>query len=144
MVTTRPDRIVGGVHDAFWAWCGSGELRLQRCQTCAELAWPPVAACENCGSDVLAWEAMSGRGRIASWCRFERDYYKGLFPLPWDTILVELDEGPFFISNPANFTLDEVEYGMPVTVSFVPCEDAHGAFSLPVFDARRGPMARDG
>ena len=48
----------------------------------------------------LVWAPMSGRGRIVSWCTFERDYYAGILPIPWETILVELEEGPLFISNP--------------------------------------------
>ena len=51
---------------------------------------------------------MSGRGTIASWCTFERDYYYGLLPIPWDTILVELEEGPLFISNPQGFTWRDI------------------------------------
>jgi uncharacterized OB-fold protein len=76
---------------------------------------------------------MSGRGTVLSWCTFERDYYAGALPIPWDAILVELDEGPLFISNPVDFTWATVDVGMPVTLSFLDCEDDAGEFRLPVF-----------
>jgi uncharacterized OB-fold protein len=133
MAEKRPDRTLGGPHSEFWDWCAKGELRLQRCAACGQLSWPPIEACQHCGGGNLAWERMSGRGRIASWCTFERDYYGGMLPIPWDTILVELEEGPLFLSNPHGFTWREIEIGMPVTLAFIPCEDSNGAFSLPVF-----------
>lgn len=133
MPEKRPDRTLGPGHDEFWSWCAKGELRLQRCSTCSAIPWPVVAACENCGSTQLKWERMSGRGKIASWCTFERDYYAGVLPIPWDTILVELEEGPLFISNPKGFSWQDISPGMPVSSSFIECEDSAGIFHLPVF-----------
>lgn len=133
MAQKRPDRTRGPEHDAFWAWCAKGELRLQGCAHCHKLAWPPVAACGSCGGGELAWRPMSGRGKVISWSTFERDYYNGLFPIPWDTILVELEEGPLFISNPQGFTWKDITPDMPVKVAFLECEDSAGPFKLPVF-----------
>lgn len=136
MVQQRPDRMLGPGHDSFWEWCGRGELRLQRCTRCRELCWPAVTACEACGHDALEWEAMSGRGRIVSWCSFERDYYAGAFPMPWTSILVELEEGPLFLSEPQGFGAEAIAFGMPVAVAFLDCQDSAGGFALPVFRAR--------
>ena len=130
----RPDRVRGPGHDEFWAWCDKGELRLQRCGACGRYSWPVVKACEYCGSDQLAFQKMSGRGKIASWCTFERDYNKGLLPVPWDTILVELEEGPLFLSNPVGLTWKDLSLDMPVKLAFVDCEDSAGAFKLPAFE----------
>lgn len=129
----RPDRARGAEHDTFWSYCARGELHLQRCDACSKVAWPPVQACAYCAGGALTWERMSGAGRILSWCTFERDYYKGAFPIPWDTILVELDEGPLFISNPSGFSWPQINANMRVRVSFIACEDSAGAFQLPVF-----------
>jgi uncharacterized OB-fold protein len=124
---------MGSNHDEFWEFCNRGELRLQKCLACAEISWPPVRACESCNSSRFAWAVLSGRGRIVSWCRFEQKYYDDL-PVPWDTILVELDEGPLFITNPKGFTNDEVRSGDRVKVAFICCEDDAGEFRLPVFE----------
>ncbi len=133
MTHRRPNRVRGPVHDAFWTWCGKGELRLQRCQACGHLAWPPVEACEHCASPKLTWERMSGRAKIISWCRFMNDYYNGLLPLPYDAILVELEEGTPFIANPHEFDPGEARLDLPVRLVFIDCEDETGAFRLPVF-----------
>lgn len=134
MAERRPDRFRGPRHDEFWAWCEKGELRLQRCAGCGRLAWPVVAAtCEHCGGAQFDWRRMCGRGRIVSWCAFHYDYYQGMLPSPYDAILVELEEGPLFISNPAGFDYDETTAGAPVQVTFLDCEDAAGPFRLPVF-----------
>lgn len=129
----RPDRVVGGQHSVFWQHCGDDELWMQECGTCALVQWPPVAdRCEHCGG-ATPWGRLSGRGRLVSWCTFERSYYGGLLPTPWETVVVELEEGPLFIANPAGFTVADATVGDPVHVRFVDCEDSHGAFRLPVF-----------
>ncbi len=134
MVQQRPGRTLGPGHDEFWAWCGKGELRVQGCGACGALSWPVVSACEHCGGPDLHWQRLSGRGRIVSWCSFERDYYNGMLPVPWDAILVELAEGPLFISNPQGFTWRDITPGMAVKLAFIACADEAGAFQLPVFE----------
>jgi hypothetical protein len=76
---------------------------------------------------------MSGDGTLVSGCTFERDYYQGALAVPWDAILVELQEGPLFISNPLQFNWKESTPGMQLRVAFLESEDSAGAFSLPVF-----------
>lgn len=136
MPQRRPNRTLGPGHDDFWAWCEKGELRLPKCDQCGHLAWPVVSACEQCGGERFTWQHMSGRGKIVSWCTFEYDYYRGAIPVPYDTILVELEEGAMFISNPAGLSANEIAFEMPVKVEFLACEDAAGAFQLPVFGRR--------
>lgn len=133
MAQIRPDRFLGPGHDEFWVACGNEELRLQRCDSCSKVCWPVVKACEYCGSAELKWERMSGTGKIVSWCTFVQDYYKGVLPVPYDTILVELDEGALFVSNPDGFSVQDITVGTPVKVAFIDCEDKAGAFKLPVF-----------
>jgi uncharacterized OB-fold protein len=131
----RPDRTLGPGHDTFWAWCDKEELHLPRCTACTVLMWPIEPACTTCGGTDFAWEALSGRGTIVSWCTFEHDYYQGQLPIPWETVLVELTEGPLFLSNPRGMTRHDMRVGLPVRVAFLPCEDGAGPFKLPVFEA---------
>jgi len=65
---------------------------------------------------------------------FRHDYYNGLLPIPWETILVELEEGPLFISKPKGFTWQDIDVNMPVKLPFMACEDSAGPFSLPIFE----------
>ncbi len=133
MADKRPPRTLGPVHDPFWAFCAREELRIQRCGDCGHYTWPAAEQCEACGGDNLEWRKMSGRGKLVSWCTFHQDYYGGMLPMPWDNILVELEEGPLFLSNPQGFGNDEAKPGMDVSVCFIDCEDSNGAFKLPVF-----------
>ncbi|MCX7864635.1 MAG: OB-fold domain-containing protein [Novosphingobium sp.] len=133
MAEKRPPRVMGGDHDRFWDWCNRGKLAIQRCRDCGHRPWPVIEACEECGG-VLEFEPVSGRGRLVSWCRFHQPYYGDLMPTPYDTIVVALEEGPYFISNPHGFSTAEATDGMPVSLAFIDCEDEHGAYRLPVFE----------
>lgn len=133
MAMIRPDRTLGPGQDEFLAWFARGELRLQRCGQCGSLSWPVVEVCEHCGASDLAWDQMSELGKLISWCSFEHDYYRGALPIPYDTILVELAEGPLFISNPHGFGYDDFIFEMPVKLAFLDAEDPAGPFRLPVF-----------
>ena len=133
MPERRPNRVRGPGHDEFWSYCAVGELRLQRCDSCGHLSWPPTRRASAAGSAGSPGSDYRARGQIVSWCRFERSYYPEL-EVPWDTILVELDEGPLFISNPSGFDNDEVTHGMAVHLAFLDCVDDAGTFRLPVFE----------
>lgn len=133
MAQTRPDRTLGPGHDDFWAYCAKDELRVQRCENCGHKPWPVAQSCEHCGESAFEWERLSGRGTVVSWCTFDHDYYRGLFPLPHDVLLVELEDGPLFISNPDGFDRESIVGGLPVKVSFVDAEDKAGPFRLPLF-----------
>jgi uncharacterized OB-fold protein len=132
MASRRPNRVLRPVDEQFWEFCSDGELRLQRCQDCAHISWPPSDVCERCGRTHLNWELLSGRGTVVSWCTFVKRYYD-ILPVPWDSILVRLEEGPLFVSSPVGFTNEDVRADLPVTVDFLDCEDDRGPFSLPVF-----------
>ena len=135
MTEKRPPRSLETPQDhAFWEWCGKEELRLQKCGDCGHMVFPPVHPCEVCDSENLEWQKLSGKGKLISWCTIERDYYKGAIPIPWDTIMVELDEGPYFLSNPSGFSNAEAEHRMAVQVRFIDCEDEAGQYKLPVFE----------
>ena len=130
----RPARTLGPGHDRFWEYCAKGELRLQHCAACGKFSWPVVQLCEYCGSADWHWQRCSGNGQLVSWSTFERDYYQGVIPTPYDNILVELEEGPLFLSNPKDFTWRDAKPGMPVKLAFIDCEDSAGVFALPVFE----------
>jgi hypothetical protein len=136
MSERRPDRTLGGNHNRFWEYCEEEKLCLQECQACGQLAWPVVEACLHCRGKVLEWRQLSGRGWLASWCTFDKRYYEEL-PVPWDTILVELAEGPLFISNPSGFANTDAKLGVPLQVTFLDCADRAGSFKLPVFERGR-------
>ena len=129
----RPDRTLGPGHDRFWDYCAREELWLPRCDGCGKLHWPVIAACDACGHGAMTWQQLSGEARLVAWNVFHKDYYKGILPVPYLTILVELAEGPLFMSNPAGLEEADLAPGMALSVRFIPGQDSAGAFKLPVF-----------
>ena len=92
MTERRPNRTLGPNHDTFWSYCNRGEFRLQKCNSCQKLQWPPTPMCDDCLSDSFTWTPMSGNAKINTYCTFERPYYKEC-PPPWEAMLVELNAG---------------------------------------------------
>lgn len=129
----RPSRVMGRLDAVFWQFCNLGELRLQQCAHCGRVLWPPAPVCDTCLTEDLVWSRMSGRGTVKAHCIFERQYYPEL-PSPWPVILVELPEGPWFVSNPRGVRLEDLWSGLEMQVAFIDCVDGHGPFRLPVFE----------
>lgn len=80
---------------AFWRWCASGELRVQRCRECGRRRFPPRPLCPSCRSFDHDWEQLSGRGTVWSFVVA----HPPLLPAygeqaPYNVVVVELDEDP--------------------------------------------------
>src|SRR5208337_1493634 len=50
----------------FWEAARRHELTLQRCGACRAFIYYPRDRCSKCFSDQLAWERVSGRGKVYS------------------------------------------------------------------------------
>ncbi len=114
----------------FWEGTRAGELRLQRCEDCAHVYFPPRPFCPACSGRRVTVFAASGRGRLASYVINERPH--PAFDGPYAIALVELDEGPRLMTNivdcaqtPEALTLD-----MPLKVTF---EQLSDEIALPLF-----------
>lgn len=105
----------------FWEGCKAGELRLQKCLACGRPRYFPRPACPYCGAEETAWEAASGKGKVVSWVVC----YHPTLPafqdrVPYNVVLVELDEGVRMVSNLVGCANDEICDGMAVEVTFEP------------------------
>jgi uncharacterized OB-fold protein len=97
----RPD-LSDPIGAAYWEALDAGELRFQRCRTCATPWLPPMSACPVCLSEDWAWERASGAGTVVASTVFHRAYHPAFADrLPYSVSLVELDEGPRLLSNAA-------------------------------------------
>lgn len=116
----------------FWAHAGANRLSVQCCNACNAIRFPPGPVCSECLSEDQGWEVVSGRGTLVSWVRFHRAYWSGFIQdLPYDVCLVQLAEGPLFVSNFAR-PLAAPKIGMPLRVVFEPVTEQ---FTLPKFVA---------
>ena len=82
----------------FQQYLREGQLVGTRCQACGNLYLPPREICPHCFSEQMAWEALSGEGKLAAFTSitipptameaqgFGRDN-------PYCTGIVELTEG---------------------------------------------------
>jgi len=82
----------------FWDACSQGQFLIQRCRSCGHAIFPGAPICPECWSWDLRWDPASGDGLVYSWIRMHRKYFDEV-PPPYTCVLVELAEGPFFITN---------------------------------------------
>jgi uncharacterized OB-fold protein len=121
----------------FWEGTRRGELRLQRCDACAHVYFPPRPFCPKCAGRKVSWFKASGRGLLYSYVIHHRPV-PGFTP-PYSIAVVELQEGPRLLTNIVNCpqTPEALQLDMPVEVSFKQLSDE---IALPVFQpAERRP-----
>lgn len=115
----------------FWAACRARELRLQRCAACGAWRHPPRPMCPRCRSFDVAWERVSGRGRVYSFVVAHPPVLPAFAAdVPFAVVLVELDEDPQLriVGNLRGVDPRDVEIGLRVEVVF---EDAAADVTLP-------------
>lgn len=122
--------------EPFWNYCKQHEFRLQRCADCQAVRFPFAFICPSCTSDRYTWERLSGQGTVHSFVIYHQVYHPGFAKdVPYAVGLVQLVEGPRFLSNIVGCPIESITVDMPVEVTF---EDNAGEFSLPKFRPRRG------
>jgi uncharacterized OB-fold protein len=117
----------------FWSGARDGELRLQRCRSCAKSYFPPRPFCPSCGARDVEVYPASGRARLYSYVINHRSIPG--FDAPYSIAVVELEEGPRMMTNivdcpqfPESLILD-----MALEVTFYALNDE---ISLPLFRPR--------
>ena len=76
------------------------ELRLQRCQDCGTIWFPPAPFCPGCWSRQVLWQTLSGRGTVNAWVVFHQAYFASFTAdVPYNVAEVELDAGPRLLTN---------------------------------------------
>lgn len=79
----------------FWAGTRCGELRIQVCQQCDQMRFPPRPMCPSCQSHESYWQPVSGRGRVWSFAVPSSPLLPAFEKLtPYVVALVELEESP--------------------------------------------------
>ncbi len=114
----------------FWDGCRIGELRLQRCDACAEAYFPPRPFCPRCGHREVSIDVASGRATLHSYVINQRPP-RG-FDGPVAICVVELEEGPRMMTNVVECpqTTDALVLDMALEVVFEPQDDT---ITLPLF-----------
>ena len=121
----------------FWEGTRAGELRLQRCDGCAHVYFPPRPFCPKCASRAVSVFRASGRALLFSYVIHHRAA-PGFTP-PYAIAVVALEEGPRMMTNivEAEQTPQALQLDMPLEVVF---QRMSAEISLPLFrPARSAP-----
>jgi uncharacterized OB-fold protein len=81
----------------FWAGTKEGELRVQRCDDCRHVYFPPRPFCPKCASRKVSAVKASGRATLYSYIISHRPAPG--FAAPYAIAVVELEEGPRMMTN---------------------------------------------
>jgi uncharacterized OB-fold protein len=119
----------------FWDGTLAGELRLQRCEPCSNVYFPPRPFCPKCASRSVHVFTASGRGTLHSYVINQRAAPDSGFEAPYSIALVELDEGPRMMTNIVDSpqTPEALVLDMPVEVTFARISEH---IALPLFRPR--------
>ncbi len=118
----------------LWDGTSRKELLIQRCNACGAFRHPPSPICQNCLSDQHEWVPASGRGSVYTFAVVRQALGRGWEEkVPYVVAVIELEEGPRFLSNVVNVDPDAVRIGMPVEVTYLERADAA---TLPLFQPR--------
>ena len=98
----------------FFEALAEGRLELQRCSDCERPRFPVAPVCPHCRGERFSWEALSGRGEVHSWIRYQRPYLDEFAPLmPYCVVCVQLEEKVRIFGRLAQ-SCPEPKIGMPV------------------------------
>jgi len=75
-------------------------LKLQVCEHCEEVQYPPQEFCYHCLSNALNWETLDNTGTVLSWTKLDassNDFFKS--KLPMYVAYIRLDAGPVIFAH---------------------------------------------
>ncbi len=120
----------------FWEGAKGRELRLLKCRSCGDYRYQDFKICPSCGDEGADWVAVSGKGKIWSFCFFHKIYFPQFKDkMPYNVIVVELDEGPRIYSNLVGSEDSEMRIGLRVEAFF---EDVTEEVTLVKFQPSAG------
>jgi uncharacterized OB-fold protein len=109
------------VNRPFWDACRDGRLSMQRCRVCGHIRYPVSPVCPGCLSEQTEWVDLRGEGEVMARLVFHQVYHRAFADdVPYNVVLVQLDEGPRMFSNVVGVPNEAVRVGMRVKVLFDP------------------------
>ncbi|OPY67193.1 MAG: hypothetical protein A4E57_02435 [Syntrophorhabdaceae bacterium PtaU1.Bin034] len=121
------------IHDEtkdYWDGAKRHELLIRRCRSCGLHHFYPRDFCPSCFSFDVEWVKASGRGTVYSFTVCHRPAPGFENEVPYNLVLVELEEGPRMMSNVVGCENEELRIGMRVEVVF---DDVSSEVTLPRF-----------
>ncbi len=107
----------------FVAAAKEGQLLIKRCPACDRHLAPQRDTCDLCASEALEWVFAAGGGTIYSYVYMHQVLQPAFREeVPYDVIVVELDEGPRLTSNFVGPD-EDIRVGMRVEAVFEQLSD---------------------
>ena len=126
-----PEPVSNPDNQGFWDGCRQHELRLQRCRQCGAVRHQPRPMCAQCTSLEYDWARASGRGTVYTFTIIHGPTLPAFRDqLPYNVAVVQLEEGPFIVTNIVGCAAAHIHIGMRVVVEF---DDVSDTLSLPKF-----------
>ena len=115
----------------FWSAAKRHELVLPRCNACGYVWFPPYESCPTCLSPDRNFVRASGRGTVWASIEMSKPYIPSFAgELPYNVVLIQLEEGPKMYSNIVGASYDRIRIGAEVEVVF---EDVTEEITIPKF-----------
>jgi uncharacterized OB-fold protein len=108
----------------FWEATKKESMLLPRCADCGKTHWHPRLFCPFCFSNKLEWKESAGKATLYAATTLSKASE------PYIVAYVELAEGPLMLTNIVDCSLDDLQIGAPLTLTFSPMSSGH---LLPVF-----------
>ena len=120
----RPRPTITEENQPFWDAARAGELRLQRCAACGHVRNPIQALCPMCLGEEFDWTLLSGRGEVFAKVVYHRAFHPAYRDdVPYNVVMVQLEEGPRLFSNVVEADNDAIRVGDPLEVVFDRIDD---------------------
>ena len=108
----------------FWDGTSNNELRLQRCDECAHVYFPPRPFCPQCACRSVSVFKAAGKATLYSYVINQRPH--PAFDGPYSIAVVELEEGPRMMTNIVGTqTPEALQLDMPLQVTFTKVTREH-------------------
>jgi uncharacterized protein len=125
---------ITSLNQPYWDALKRRELRMQKCDGCGRIWYPPSPLCPGCWSRKFTWTQLSGRGKINTWVIFHQAYFRSYEQdIPDNVVEVELDEGPRILTNLIGLPNGDIRAGLPVEIVF---DDVTDEITLAKFKPR--------
>jgi uncharacterized protein len=103
---------------AYWQGTRGHELLIRKCRACGVYHFYPRDFCPSCFSFDVDWVKASGRGIIYSFTICHRPAEGFEEDVPYNIVLVELEEGVRMLSTVVGCLNADLRVGIPVEVFF--------------------------
>lgn len=115
----KPLPTIGRDNEPFWAAAKQHELRHPKCRSCGLVWGPPSGVCPHCLSEDVEWIPLSGKATLVTWGVFHKLYYDAFADdIPYNTALVEFEEGPRLLTTIVDVDNADLRRGMALEAVF--------------------------